>query len=198
MAPPRIIQIGFNRCGTRTLARWFGACGYRAAHWGKGRLARDVAAAEAAGRAPFAAWPDYVFFSDLEAVDYEAGAVIEAYKRFAFLDAACPDALFLLNTRRMEDWLFSRARHRAGRYIRCYAAHYGLHDPRAVLDRWAADWDAHLAAVRAHFADRPGKLIAFDLDREGPEDLAARLPLHDRLDPALWNALGQGQTPKSA
>lgn len=187
---PHLFQIGFNRCGTRTLARWFARCGYRAAHWGQGRLARDLDAAKRAGTRPFLPWAGWDLISDIEHVGYDDGVLIEGYRDFAYIESRYPDALFLLNTRRKEDWLFSRMRHRGGRYARFYADHYGLSDPRDLLERWSAEWDAHLAAVRAHFADRPGRLIEFAVDRQPVDDLARALAPRFTLDPGLWEAKG--------
>lgn len=185
-----VFQIGFNRCGTRSIARLFRDSGYRAAHWGKGRLARDLAAALDAGRRPFADRPDRVLFSDLEAVDYDAGRVLEPFRRFAEIDALCPEARFLLNTRDRTDWLYSRLRHRGGRYVRAHAAHLGLRDPRDVLDHWVAAWDAHHAQVERHFANRPGKLVRFAIDRDPVAALCDALAPDLRLDPAAWSCRG--------
>ena len=47
--PPRLFQIGFNRCGTKSLARFFEANGLCAAHWERGTLAASIELARREG-----------------------------------------------------------------------------------------------------------------------------------------------------
>ena len=189
MSLPKIFQVGFNKCGTRTLADCFHRSGYRAAHRKKGKLADDIMAAKAAGQKPLSNWGNTVLFTDLEKIT--PTEQIEAYREFEFLDESYPDAYFLLNTRRVDDWLTSRLRHWNGTYFRDYMKHYGTRDPMAVLQRWKDDWVDHLAAVRSYFADRPGKLIEFDLDTDTATDLAARFEGILTLNPKKWGHRGR-------
>jgi len=80
----------------------------------------------------------------------------EASERF-------PDARFVLTTRRDEaTWLESLALHveRHGRTSFNYRRYiYGVDDPRAEPQRFLEVYRAHNAAVRAYFAERPGRLL---------------------------------------
>ena len=189
MSLPKIFQVGFNKCGTRTLADFFRRSGYRSAHWKGGKLADDIMAAKAEGRLPLEQWSGTVLFTDLEKVT--PTQMIEAYREFAFLDESYPDAYFLLNTRRVDDWLTSRMRHWNGTYFRDYMKHYGTRDPISVLQRWKDDWVSHVDAVRSYFADRPGKLIEFDLDQDDAEVLAQRFEDILTLNPKKWGHRGK-------
>ncbi len=62
--------------------------------------------------------------------------------------------------------------------------------PEDLREYLLADWDAHVAAVRAHFADRPGQLMEIDLEKDIPEEIPGRLNefLGLDLDVRHWGA----------
>ena len=166
--PPKFFQIGFNKCGTTFIARLFDMNGIPAAHWLEGALAEDIAFARLTGTRPLARWADTVAFTDMESVRFLNMPIIEAFRDFAFLDAHYPGAVFLLNTRRIDDWIASRYLHRGGAYARSIAAQRGV-ALADLADIWTADWHAHIAACRAHFGARP-EFIQIDIDEAAPED----------------------------
>ena len=102
----KIFVIGFNRCGTTSLHRFFVAAGRRSIHWDYGRLAQAMER-NAAGRRVIAGYDDYDVYSDL----YYAcvHGVHEANQHYRLLAEQEPDALFILNVRDVERWLRSRA-----------------------------------------------------------------------------------------
>lgn len=165
----KFFQIGFNKCGTTFIARLFQMNGIPALHWLEGALAEDIAYARLTGRQPLQRWAaDTVAFTDMESVRYLNMPAIEGFREYAFLDRAYPGSVFLLNTRRLEDWIASRYMHRGGTYARAWAQilGVGLGD---LADIWAADWQAHLAGCRAHFAGRR-EFVEIDIDEAGPQD----------------------------
>lgn len=110
--PPKFFQIGFNKCGTTFIARLFDLNRIPAAHWLEGALADDIAYAKLSGTRPLARWADDITaFTDMESVRFLNMPVIEAFKDYALLDAHYPGSVFLLNTRRVEDWIASRYPH---------------------------------------------------------------------------------------
>ncbi|WP_347917677.1 hypothetical protein [Paracoccus marcusii] len=177
--PPKFFQIGFNKCGTTFIARLFDLNRIPAAHWLEGALADDIAYARLTGARPLARWADSVTaFTDMESVRFLNMPVIEGFREFVLLDRHYPGSIFLLNTRRVEDWIASRYLHRGGAYARSIAANLGV--PLGDLgDIWARDWADHLSAVRAHFAGRP-TFIDIDIDQAAPEDYRRALsPWYD-------------------
>ncbi|WP_042249303.1 hypothetical protein [Paracoccus sp. PAMC 22219] len=182
--PPKFFQIGFNKCGTTFIARLFDLNRIPAAHWLEGALADDIAHAKLTGARPLARWADSITaFTDMESVRFLNMPVIEGFRDFALLDQHYPGSVFLLNTRRVEDWIASRYLHRGGAYARSIAANLGV--PLGDLgDIWARDWADHLSAVRAHFAGRP-EFIDIDIDQAAPEDYrrACRLGTTCRICP---------------
>jgi len=189
MSSVKVFQVGFNKCATRTLAQFFEENGYPAVHYLGGRLARDIRDSKLAGTQPLTAWKRKVLFSDMEFVMWDE--LIEAYRDYAYLDQWYPDAYFILNTRRMESWLLSRLRHEGGDYLMRYMAAYGDDNPAHALLQWQKDWLEHIPAVRAYFAGRPGKLLEFDIDHDGPEKIVAHFDGVLDLDAAKWGHRGK-------
>lgn len=164
-------------------------------HWEENRLAEDIAFSKLTGRAPLQRWSHVTAFTDMEAVRYINLPIVEAFREFAFLDRSFPGSVFLLNTRRVEDWIASRYCHSGGRYARACAQHHGVGLPD-LADLWKADWDAHLAAVQAHFSGRP-ELVEIDIDEAGPDDYRKALSPYFEL-PECPDLPGKGVRLKRA
>lgn len=167
----KVFQIGFNKCATRSLYQLFSSAGCKAVHWEGGKLARDLKASFEAGAKPLAAWDDTVFFSDMELVNDRTGPLIEGNRYFAYLHKHYPDARFILNTRDVEDWLFSRVDHNEGKYLNNYRHHFGLTRTRDIMDRWRKDWEEQHLAVRTHFASHPEALLEYHIKLDPVEKL---------------------------
>ena len=114
----KFFQIGFNKCGTTFIARLFAMNGIPTVHWEENGLAEDIAFSKLSGRAPLQPWAHVTAFTDMESVRSINLPIVEAFREFAYLDRSFPGSVFLLNTRRVEDWIISRYRHRGGRYAR--------------------------------------------------------------------------------
>lgn len=167
----RIFQIGYNKCGTRSLYRFLQRSGIPSAHFQRGLLAVSVRDNLAAGKKPLAGRiDDYVAFTDMQQVTREHA--IEAVHYFRELHAYYPNSYFILNTRDKEGWIRSRLNHGAGTYSRRYGRALGLgDDEEAVVERWSQDWDRHHAEVQAFFADKPGRLCVFDIKTDSPQKI---------------------------
>lgn len=184
----KIFQIGFNKCATRAISRFFHRHGLTTADWAKGELAQDIAAAVAAGRAPLERWPDVTVFSDMEYV--RGNTVIEGYRYFRDLHAAYPEALFILNTRNVEAWIRSRERHGDGGYRNTYRRHYKLRTTQEVHDRWRQDWFRHNLEVVEYFSGpRRDQLFVWDIERPDFETLSQKLGLP--LKAEKWKTVGR-------
>ncbi len=188
----RVVQIGFHRCGTRSLAKLFRQSGYSAAHWrvdrkkGQSNLARMMKKNLDTGRKPLHRFERFVFLSDMEC--FEDGKIWSGFLRFREIDAAYPGTKFLLNTRNKDDWLVSRLHHR--RYAQRFIEAHGLSGTEECLSVWSQDWDRHLADVRGYFTQRPDDLVAFNIDTDTVHDLIVQLPDFD-LKAGAWDHLGQ-------
>ena len=191
---PRFFQIGFNRCGTASLHRFFRLNGIASAHHDRGRLAIAMDANLRAGRPVLAGYENCGAFLDMSYL--RAHIHVEIYKRWVVLLEQVPEAHFILNVRDVDRWVESRlamgawtewrgerpargfgppwdAPHGLVRRIPPFRERYrlchGLADIDAVVAHWRADWARHLAAVQASVP--AGRLLAFDVERDPPEVL---------------------------
>jgi hypothetical protein len=174
----RIFQIGFNKCGTTTLARFFKQNGLPVIHWGRGDIARRIERAREAGEDPLSYYRDVVFFSDMMALD--ADRVYEGYKQFDYLHQHYPDALFILNTRNVDGWV--RSRHNHGKLAERYGKALGLDSTEAVERYWRQEWAEHHARVVEFFKDKPGRLLVYNIEQDTPQKLVDFVRPHYKLD----------------
>lgn len=186
----RIFQIGFNKCGTRTIFHFFKANGLASIHWDGGHLAETLCENARQGRALIAGYEKYRVFTDMEQLDGKVH--LEAFKLYPQLAKENPDALFILNTREREDWIKSRLRHRQGTYVNRFKRVLNVSDAATVTDHWRADWDAHHRAVREFFAGSPYRFLEFDIAKDAPETLVRALPEYT-LHLKYYRARGRSQ-----
>lgn len=195
-ALPKIFQIGFNRCGTRSLHELMVANGIDAVHWKEGAIARTMAANVAAGREPLHAIDGHTAYFDMEWVTPDT--VIEARCYFRELATAYPNALFILNMRDVEGWLLSRLRHGKGSYAAAFAGASGIRDKENLFALWRTQWDQHHAAVKTFFQKRPGRLLCFDVEKDDPQIIADFLAPHYRIDASLYPHLHRTKSDNDA
>ncbi|MEP1352892.1 MAG: glycosyltransferase 61 family protein [Tateyamaria sp.] len=186
----RIFQIGFNKCGTRSLYRFLQRSGIYSCHFNRGLLALKMQENLAAGYKPLAGRLDqYVAFTDVQRVAAEG--VIEGAAFFRQLHAYYPDSYFILNIRDKEGWLRSRARHGAGNYMKRYGKALGLSSDEETLDYWSTQWDQHLEAVQSFFADKPGRMLIYDIKQDDPESICDFLAPDFITDPSHFRHEGE-------
>lgn len=171
--PPRFFHISPEWCGQERLVQLFRLNGHPSSCHEDGRLAQDILFSQGAGRAPLSAWPRARLLTGLYRHAPHWQPPLEAWRSFAFLDRHFPPARFILTTRDPDAWLFDRLTREGGAAARADAHHRGVAESE-LPDLWLADWQAHLAAVAAHFGDDP-RLIRVDIDRESPQQLCERL-----------------------
>ena len=191
-AHPPIFDIGFPDAGGAWLARLFEANGLPARLRLGGKLAEDIAVAQATGGVPLGRWPRARLFAELEDTPAPPNPPVEAFRLFAFLDRAFPGAAFVLPSRDLDDWIARRFERGHGLDREKDALRLGVTEAD-LPEIWRADWAAHVAAVETHFGADP-RLIRFDIDRDRPEDLAAALAPWVRLEelpaPRPWDTPG--------
>lgn len=94
------------------------------------------------------------------------------------LDQAYPGSKFILTVRDPEDWFRSIDNHFGERAAPLHALVYGddAMQARHARERWIAAFNAHNAAVKDYFSDRPSDLLVMDLSRNtGWDALCAHL-----------------------
>jgi hypothetical protein len=160
---PKVFCVGFQKTGTTSLGAALGLLGYRVASvvgrgWSVERLKREALSQCLA-----------------TARDYDAAQDMPWPLFFRELDAAFPDAKFILTTRDSGAWFDSIEAHFGDRPDPMQAFVYGSDAaaPAGNRARYVSVYEAHNAAVRAYFALRPHDLLEMDLSRgDGWEKLA--------------------------
>lgn len=192
---PRVVQIGFNKCGTRSFQRLFEAAGHRVVqHRIRVPLRRSRNAAYVirenlrAGRKVFAGLEDYVLYAGL--IHQTETESFEAIRHFREMLRDYPDTILLLNLRDREDWIRSRLRHGRGELLRRVMRQRGVSTAGEVADLWRREWDEHVADVRSAMAGRPEQLVEFNLDTDRVQDLIERLPGYG-LRAEHWGDVGR-------
>ncbi|MEM6750081.1 MAG: sulfotransferase family protein [Planctomycetota bacterium] len=158
---PMIFGVGVSRTGTTSLTVALEELGYKAIHFPHCFEVVD-------GEVRFKwRWylPEFDGFTDLPVARY-----------YRELDAMYPRAQFILTVRDEDKWVgsvtkfFSRERYdevkdkpEFAEGVRLRATFYG--SPWFEHERYIAAMRSHNDAVRAHFADRPGKLLELDVTR---------------------------------
>lgn len=189
----RVFGVGLSRTGTRSLTAALHVLGIDTIHY---PIDDDTFRALASGRLDFGVLDTFDGITDITVAPY-----------YAELSRRYPDARFILTVRDEEAWLRSCARHWEGRdafaeansaagethmRIRRFlrAAVYGAYDFEP--ERFRQVYRQHVAAVRRHFANEPGRLLELDIaGGEGWEKLAPFLgrPIPDQPFPHKGGAL---------
>lgn len=206
---PRVFQIGFNRCGTKSIAVFFHRNGYRAAHWQKGVLAAGMEVARRRGEPLLRHVAGFDVYTDMERVAQrraiphglerrldelqtpdERRRPVYAFKHFRQLDRQYPGSKFVLNVRDVDRWVESRLRFEAddgGDYRFCVHGERAHPDEEALAACWRSEWRRHLRDVRSYFAGRDDDLLVFDIDEDAPTEFARFFEgTRWTVDPGLW------------
>jgi hypothetical protein len=171
MKPVKVFGLGFHKTGTTSLETALAILGYSVV--GMKQLWDPWAAGD---RAAF----------DALLARHDGFRDMPIPLLFRELDARFPEARFVLTLRDPQAWMASCRAYYRGRAHPMFPVVYGV-ERLAGNERHAlAVLRAHEAAVRAHFADRPGKLLEVDWSRgDGWAELCGFLgePVPDRPFP---------------
>ena len=190
----KFFQIGFNRCGTTSIHRFFLENGIPSIHHDYGRLAIMMESNLRNGRPVLSGYEQFDAFSDMEML--RPPIHVEAYKFYREIAQQVPEALFILNVRNVDRWVESRLRlkmdregriekamsdvypgvelpefpsspwHRRGLYAEFYQKAHGLAGIPEVIEHWKADWEEHVKQVKEYI---PGeRLLVFDIESDSP------------------------------
>ncbi|MEM9381172.1 MAG: sulfotransferase [Planctomycetota bacterium] len=175
----KVVGIGLNKTGTKTLGAYLSRWGYR------NRSYDSDTTSESPSFRLFTGGRTDELLDEMERYDsFEDWPWPLLYRE---IDARYPDARFVLTERSSADVWFRSLCNMAVRLgpMPLFERHvYGSALPQGHRARHVGIYEAHGAAVREHFADRPEKLLCISWDRgEGPEELAEFLGL-DGVDTA--------------
>jgi len=152
----RICCLGFQKTGTSSLAEALDRLGYSVTN-----VNREVDARLAAGVADPQKEAEEIACAGLRdhhvIQDSPAAFVYEA------LDRAYPGSKFILTTRPFEKWMASYAKFFPDENSALRKWMYGCDRLSGNEARYREIYERQHAAIRRHFADRPGDFMEFDL-----------------------------------
>lgn len=177
--PYKIFQIGFNRCGTRSICDYFEySCKQSplCCHWDLGKLGKSIKNnLDQKNKLLDGQYERYDVFTDMtyDEVKTKPYYSFEGLNYFKLLDRDYPNSKFILNTRRLDGWLKSRYKHY---FSKCSGWRvsmkdlFGHDDPR---DFWENQWKVHHQEVQSYFKDRPSDLLIFNIETEVADDIVS-------------------------
>lgn len=156
----KIFQIGFNKCGTTAIAKFYESRGLSAAHYENGKLAKTIQRNLDEGRHVLEGVSEYDVYTDMVFIDNYTH--IEAFKRYREISSQVAGAKFILNVRKRRDWINSCLSHPL--FSERMMSVYGYKNLEEVKSHWQDDWDRHTQDVKEYFSG--GELLIFDLDND--------------------------------
>ena len=142
----KVIQIGFNKTGTSSLAKFFKNNGFNVV--GHSRYANKISENIHQGQPPFQGL-DFDLAQDLE--DHRNNLYIQDY--YKEIDQSHPETKFILTTRSCEKWIESRLNHNAGRYARRAMRNHGITELNELIHRWREQFYQYHLDVTRYFKD---------------------------------------------
>lgn len=158
----KYFQIGFHKCGTTSISRFFHMNGFSCIDFDDGRIARRMKENLDTGTYILSGYDEYDVFTDMISMDGKL--LIEGYKFFRELYEQVDGAMFILNVRDRDIWIRSRVnwRHAADHF----KAYYGISETSDLIARWERDWDEHLKAVQDFLPSEC--LLVFNIETDSP------------------------------
>ena len=151
----KIIQVGFNKTGTSSLATFFKANGYKVIG---PLMASKVDTNLKDGKNAFEGI-DFDLSQDLE--NHAKGIYI--WKKYKLIYSQYPQEKFILTTRSCEKWVNSRLRHRGGRYARIFMRRHKINELDQLVYEWKKEFYSYHSEVLRFFEGKPNFYIN-DLD----------------------------------
>ena len=148
----KVFAIGFNRCGTQSLHKFFVDNGYKAQH---NRGSEKILQNFEADRPLCFGFEDVTFFSDIDFLTRHFTLFAEQY----------PESKFIYNHRNIENWIASRKR--------LWNANKWPIDE----NYWRGEWKYHHTMMKDYFCgSRKKRLLELDIEKAQGESIAKFLP----------------------
>lgn len=173
----KIIQIGFNKCGTTSLHDFFLINKIASVHYKdcNGPIASFIYHNHKLGLPLLSGLDQYTAFLDMEYYVDGQGDRYVSLEFYQQLYEQYPEAIFILNERNVDDWLFSRKNHLSGRYIERNMIGMALTEDE-VIELWRLQYLTHIESVLQFFSTRAtAKFIHLNIDKDQSNKLANSL-----------------------
>lgn len=177
---PLILGIGLPYSGAALLAALFEANGHLWRHHMSGKLAQNVAYAQATDTPALASWPKAIGFSGFYHMHRRHLPHLRVQDLFRTLQAQFPDAYFIHTHRAPADWVAARFWADNGNHRTVSAWHAGVSDTDLPA-YWINEQAAHAAQCAAYF-DGNTRFLDFNTTSEGLEKVKGFLKSDYTLD----------------
>lgn len=164
----KIFQIGFNRCGTRSIFQFFKKnCtnNLKCLHWERGKLALEIYRNLKRGKKLLEGpYSNHDVYTDMEAfLSFNNEKIVFfANLEYKLFDKQYPDSKFILNTRNIKNWIASRKRHYGDEVINFFKEYYKTSD---IEKLWKEQWNEHHEEVVDYFKGT-NKLLIFNIEKD--------------------------------
>ena len=187
----KIFQIGFNKCGTRSLHHFFHKNKVKSQHYDAGKIASTMLRHYSNGE-PLVdiRYRDIVFFGDIENIYDHNEPIYIPQLLFKELYKQYPKSKFILNIRDKNKWLKSRCLHGNGEYLTLISEKLGKTEEE-VVEIWDLEWDKHINNVKDFFKDKPDKLIIYNIEKDSIHKIINFFKNDLKLDSKLYKHLGK-------
>ena len=169
-APPRVFAIGLPHSGGAVLAALFEANGYKWDHHKSGKLAQDLAYAQATGTMPFVGRESVVGFSDIYRMHKRHLPPLAVQDYLAFLLHQFPDAYFVNTRRDVADWIADRFWAEDGEHRFAAAWHAGIGEAD-LPQHWMTEDTQHESICKDVFKGHD-RFLSFNISSEPIENIA--------------------------
>jgi hypothetical protein len=189
----RVFQIGFNKCGTRSLYRLFADNSIPSLHWhtDQGKIAKKMLINFLNGEYIIPKeYESIIFFSDLEDVYGSNYLPIFSYRFYREIFYQFPDAKFILNTRPLDEWINSRVEHDNGKYLN-HCLHTLKISKLELINQWKSHFLNHSQEVKMFFKNKREKLLIFDISKDNVSKVINFFP-ELNLQPKYWQKISKG------
>lgn len=188
---PKIFLIGFNKCGTQTIHHFFQANGYKSVHYDRGRLARTMYQNLTNGFSLVRGYEEFHVYTDMECIANDFA--FEVFKLFPLISEEFPDAIYILQTRNVDNWI--RSRFNYGNYSLRWKKVLNVETDEQLAEIWRQDWHRHHQRVIEYFGGHSRRFVKFDIENDPTGALVDTLPEY-RLDARKYAV--RGKTTSSA
>eukprot|EP01083_Nonionella_stella_P039631 107762_1 len=210
--PFYIFQIGFNKCGTRTLTQFFRSNHIRSAHWLDSpghHWIHHVMIGRYLQNAPILIdyYRQFMFYADFDAMSEDASGILV----WQILFQQYKNSKFILNIRDINHWLKSRYLHlmsdrRPSTYcLHCFYVDWvrivtnsTLSDVE-ILNQWAHNWYTHHCNVIQFFKrmNASHNLLIFDVENDSISTMIGFFNgFNLRLNGSYWGYQGKTMDPE--
>jgi len=163
----KIFQIGFNKCGTKSLYHFFKKNGHKSIHWDQGIWEKTFSENLQNNKKFCEGYDDIVFWSDINYLQIHFEAFAIQY----------PNSKFIYNFRPIDDWIESRKKHYKNKKSleQKFIKPYKLNERNTnVIDFWRNQYIMFEYRINHFFSGEMKKrLLFFNLYKDNGETISS-------------------------